>query len=394
MKKILYILPEIPYKGIDHAGGQFLYEYLKKISLTHFITILAPGDKINKDKLKIASKDFKIILTESLQITLKNQFNRIKNVYYEPISHSYEKLFIKKIKELNLLEVTDIVEIHYSQLMRLIPMIKKQKEKLPIFFYSHDIYYQSIERILNSKNISFIEKLIYKIKNLNIRKKEAYYLNQADLIFTFSKKDCDLLTKIGVTTNKKNVVLLPTIHSEKSHIESDYINLIFVGAFKRAPNFQGALWFLKEIWPDLNKKFDNIKVYFVGSNPTKEMLSYESDKIKCTGYVDDLDYYYRIADIVIVPLFLGAGVKFKVLHSFYFELPVVSTSVGAEGIDKDAFAAIADNPQEFINSIEMLIYDRKLRKTIGQKARKILDTKYNFLKNTIEVVLQAYENIN
>ncbi|HHB51775.1 MAG TPA: glycosyltransferase, partial [Saprospiraceae bacterium] len=350
-----------------------------------------PKNKKNTDVLTKASEDFKFILTETYQSSFKDQLLRFSNILLEPISYPYENLIINKIIEGDLLADIDIVEIHYSQLMRLIPKIKNIKKDIPVFFYSHDVYYQSIQRFIQSKETPLFRKCVLQIKNLNIHKKERFYLNQADRIFTFSKKDCELLCDIGVTTPCQNVVLLPEFDSDITHISSNSINILFVGAFRRKANFQGALWLLKNVWPSLEKKYENVKLYLAGSHPTQEMLSYASERVVLTGFVDDLDYYHKLADIVVVPLFIGAGVKYKVLHSFYFQLPVVSTVVGAEGIQTKAFAAITDDKNTFIKSIEELIENEKLRLDIGHTAKKILEEEYNFTKKTINVLLDAYE---
>ena len=360
-KHILYILPELPYENIDHAGGKFLYEYLIQISKTCHVTILAPSIPENNRVLDEAGSKFEVILTDTLMNSFKDKFAKISNLFFEPIHYSHENLLMDKILEFDLLNKVDIVEIHYSQLMRLIPRIKRIKKDIPIFFFSHDVYFQSIMRYMRTKEISILCRVKNRIKFINVRKKERIYLNDADKIFTFSQKDCQLLRSIGVKTNMMDVILLPQFHSDITHIDDGFTNILFVGAFRRKENTQGALWFLREVWPHLDKKFENIKLYLVGSSPSPQMLDFQSKKVIVTGFVKDLDHYHKISDIVIVPLFLGAGVKYKVLHSFYFKLPVVSTTVGAEGIKKEAFAAITNNSLEFTQEVEMLIKDKQKR---------------------------------
>ncbi len=390
-KHILYILPSLPYKNIDHAGGKFLYEYLMQISKTCHITLLVPNIAENSKVFEEVNDNFDVILTNVLTESLTDKFLKLSNLFFEPIYHSYEDLLIKKIIELDLLDKVDIVEIHYSQLMRLIPRIKDIDKEIPIFFYSYDVYFQSIMRHMKAKDISILKKIKYKIKFINVRNKERLYLNDADEIFTFSEKDNKLLTSIGIKTNITDVSLFPQLNADTTHIDDGFTNILFVGAFKRYENIQGALWFLEKVWPILDKKYENIRLYLVGSSPSSQILDSQSKKVIVTGFVEDLDYYHKIADIAVVPLFLGAGVKYKVLHSFYFKLPVVSTSVGAEGIKAEAFADITDDSIVFTRTIELLIKDKKLREQIGNLGKKVLNEHYNFKKKTIDILLSAYQ---
>ena len=390
-KHILYILPELPYENIDHAGGKFLYEYLIQISRTCHITLLAPNIAENAKVFDEVSSNFDVILTDVFTESLTDKFQKLFNLFFQPIYYSHENLLMDKILEFDLLNKVDIVEIHFSQLMRLIPRIKRIKKDIPIFFFSHDVYFQSILRNMRAKEMSILSRVKNRIKFINVRKKEKVYLNDADKIFTFSQKDCQLLKSIGIKVSMTDVVLLPEFHSDITHIDDGLTNILFVGAFRRKENSQGALWFLREVWPHLDKKFENIRLYLAGSSPSPQMLDFQSKKVIVTGFVEDLDYYHKIADIVIVPLFLGAGVKYKVLHSFYFKLPVVSTTVGAEGIKKEAFADITDDSIVFAKTIELLIKDKKLREQIGNLGKKVLNEDYDFQKKTIDILLGAYQ---
>jgi len=105
-----------------------------------------------------------------------------------------------------------------------------------------------------------------------------------------------------------------------------------------------------------------------------------SDSVVVTGYVEDLRKYLAMCDVFIVPLRAGSGTRLKILEAMAMRKPVVSTSIGTEGIgavpDRDAI--IADTPEEFAEEVIKLLKNKKLRARIGSNGRKLVETKYTW----------------
>lgn len=112
-------------------------------------------------------------------------------------------------------------------------------------------------------------------------------------------------------------------------------DLIYVGGFGHAPNIDAVLWFGKEVFPKVLKKYPDIRWHVVGSKAPKEVEDLASENILIDGFLSDEDLHalYRICRMAIVPLRVGAGVKGKVVEAAYYQIPLVTTSIGGEGLD-------------------------------------------------------------
>ena len=139
--------------------------------------------------------------------------------------------------------------------------------------------------------------------------------------------------------------------------------LLFVGGFSHLPNQDAVLWFLNEVYPLLVKKLPDLHVTIAGNAPTDEIKARVSEAILVTGRVseEELRSLYNKVKVVVAPLRIGAGVKGKVVESLRMGVPVVTTSIGVQGLPgyEDAIA-VADDPQAFAKMILNLLQDEDL----------------------------------
>ena len=139
--------------------------------------------------------------------------------------------------------------------------------------------------------------------------------------------------------------------------------------------------------PLLRKKVSNINFFIVGSNPSKEILDLECEDIKVLGFVDKVLPIMNQIKISVVPLRFGAGIKGKIGSAMAAGLPVISTSIGAEGmstVDNENIL-IADTPEEFCDQINKLYFDSKLWNKISQKGLDLANENWG--------VEKGYENL-
>jgi glycosyltransferase involved in cell wall biosynthesis len=140
-------------------------------------------------------------------------------------------------------------------------------------------------------------------------------------------------------------------------------DLFFVGGFWHQPNGDAVTWFVEKIWPQLRSQMPECRVRIAGSNPGEEVLALATvPGVEVLGFVSDLTPLFDSARVFIAPLRYGAGVKGKVVQSLVHGLPVVTTSIGAEGLNllDGEHALIADDPQSFASKIVHLLRDDAL----------------------------------
>ncbi len=157
--------------------------------------------------------------------------------------------------------------------------------------------------------------------------------------------------------------------------------LLFVGGFAHPPNADAVLWFAREVYPLIREKID-APFYIVGSKVTEEILALEQpgNGIIVKGFVseEELAALYAACRIVVVPLRYGAGVKGKVIEALYHGAPVVTTSIGAEGIpEAEKVMVIRDEPAEFAGEVVSLYQDTEALREMSHRTQQYIREYYS-----------------
>ena len=131
------------------------------------------------------------------------------------------------------------------------------------------------------------------------------------------------------------------------------------------------IWHVNEVWPLIRQNLPDIHFYIIGSKPPPEILKMANEHITVTGFISDeaLEEYYEKCKLVVAPLRFGAGVKGKVIDALYNAMPLVTTSIGAEGIqDAQEVMKIADDTEAFADVVSTLYNDEKQLENLSKKS--------------------------
>lgn len=221
----------------------------------------------------------------------------------------------------------------------------------------HDVMSQQYLRKLTQSNTKLIKKLYLYIQHKLIVFFEIKLIPYIDRAVVFSNKDRDLLIDLGFA-KEKILVDVPQISSSFFRaVRKDMPDrtIIFWGAMNRAENESAVIWFVDNIMPFVNTRIDDWKFIIVGANPTSRILSLCSDQITVTGFVEDPIPYLESCCLAVAPLQLGAGVKIKMLELQAARVPVVCSSVAAEGIVLTDTTIVADKIDEFASAVVRLL---------------------------------------
>ena len=248
--------------------------------------------------------------------------------------------------------------------------------------------------ILSQQNCEYLI-LKRRLENESSLVKRAYLHYECKKLEKYEKKTCASFDKVIMLSeeDKKNIVtesygkdntsIVPIAVScdyRKQNYNNTFMNLLFMGTMSWYPNEQGAFWFLENVWKYLQTEYeDKIKLYIVGKNPSNNIKKYEGKDVEVTGYVDDVNKYIEICDICIVPLFIGGGMRVKILECMAKGIPVISTSIGAEGIKCTNFEdiIIANTKDEFIRAIQELNRNHELYKRIVCNGKALVERNYS-----------------
>ena len=227
----------------------------------------------------------------------------------------------------------------------------------PIPSYKH---IKNIKRTTNAKisyhvaDIHHVRLMAqYEIEKDNTLRREAlemeaiehYLCTLADVVLTVSEKEKPILQEIAPG---KPVFVAPIFYYDTFPAIKPFSNrhnVLFVGNFRHTPNVSGILWFVDYVMPLL----PDINLIIAGSSPPDSIKALASSNITVTGYISDeaLEELYLTSRICIVPLQYGAGVKGKTVEAIYYQIPIVSTSSGAEGLPLEDLIPTLDMPEHF-----------------------------------------------
>lgn len=192
-----------------------------------------------------------------------------------------------------------------------------------------------------------------------MRETELRLAKQADLTITVTEVEAKLLNDLGID----RTATIPNIHIANSGLSKrmrERSGILFIGGYSHTPNVDAVIWLVTEIMPLVWTVDPTIHLYLLGSNPPPEVMRLESDRISVPGYIKDVSEYFDSSRIFVSPLRYGAGMKGKIGQSLEYFLPVVSTTIGVEGmaLDNDKNVLVADTATEFAQQI-LLAYNNE-----------------------------------
>ncbi len=231
-----------------------------------------------------------------------------------------------------------------------------------------------------------LKRLIYQLEYKRTRKYEPELIDKFDQCLVISDTD---LKEVDPTSSLKNIMINPHgldteqfAPSENSVKEPG--SIIFSGKMNYDPNIDAAIFFCKEIFPLIQTRVPDVKLYIVGIDPTPEIKALANDPaIIVTGWVEDIREYMSRVQVAIDPLRIGAGLQNKVLENMSMGIPMVVTSIANEGIKaKHAeHLLVADTPADFAEQTIRLLDDSELRDRLGGMARTFITNNWTWEKH-------------
>lgn len=217
------------------------------------------------------------------------------------------------------------------------------------------------------------------------KENELRIYRKADAVITVTRDDAVALLEESLDIPCE---VVPNIHEIcLNDTPPERNTLIFVGGFSHDPNVDAVLYFCSDILPLIRNSTPDVHFTIVGSNPPDEIRMLENEFITVTGYVPETTTYLHRSHVSIAPLRYGAGMKGKIGEAMAHEVPVVTTSVGAQGmgLDDRENVMIADSPGDFATAVLELLNDTCLYEDIRNKALQFITDNYTSAQAAIAI---------
>lgn len=210
----------------------------------------------------------------------------------------------------------------------------------------------------------------------------------ADATVVVTGDERSVLEELGV----RNVYVIPTIHEMAAPEERRFeetSGVLFIANYHHPPNVDAVTWLCESVMPIVWETLPDLRVTLVGSNPSQAVLALKSRRVQVTGYVRDVAPFFLRSRVFVAPLRFGAGMKGKIGQALSYALPVITTTVGAEGLgllDGENAVIVDAEPERFAQAIVSLYDDAERWQRLSQAAAPTLQP---FTPKAVEVQLNG-----
>lgn len=351
-------------------------EYIAKHNdIFLFYTMDSKGDEQYVNDLKEYCKEVYGFVREKKSVTT------FKSLSKAPFTVASRKnlAMIEKIKECLKKNNIDVINVDSPHMgLNLLEL----DFNVPIVLNQHNVEWKVYNNIASATSKT-IKKLVYKFEAIRFKKFEKNLYNKLDIsLMTFvSTEDRDYFIKEYPDLRTELVPVGAIYKGYKYDWEKKNNNtMVFVGKMSYSPNIEAVTWFCKFVFPLIKKEISDARLVIVGKDPTKDVLSLELiDGVEVTGEVQSLDEYYVNADLDVIPLLHGGGVKVKLLEGLGYSVPIVTTPVGAQGTMFDnSSLLISDTAEEMASQCISFLKEKTKYKEMYENTFSIFKEKYTW----------------
>jgi glycosyltransferase involved in cell wall biosynthesis len=379
--KILMLTPYLPYPLI--SGGQIrTYNLLKNLSKDHQITLFA---LIKTEKEKQYIKELEPLCTQ-IQLFKRTQNPwAIRNILMAAFT-AYPFLVTRNLpKGMRRAVSHELTHHHYdlihAETFYMMPNIPNTQ--VPVLLVEQTIEYLGYQFYAQTTPHKFLKPLLY-LDIAKIQYWEKHFWRKAGHLVTMSAQDKSYIQSQIGTGTKIDVVA--------NGVDMDFFNktkktlpanptILFVGTFKWLPNIDAVINLIKNLWPGIKAKVPNARLWIVGHSPTPAILELADQAgITISSDIADIREAYAKAHVLLAPIRSGKGTRYKILEAMATGTPIVTTRLGAEGIDlvPGENALIGDTSEELINLTAKVLTNQKLQLKLAKAAKNVVVGKYTW----------------
>jgi glycosyltransferase involved in cell wall biosynthesis len=291
----------------------------------------------------------------------------------------FSKEMVQKLETLFAQEKFDVVILESVFTGGYIETIRKHSQAR-ILLRLHNIEYLIWERLSKQAKNPF-KKATYHYLATSLKRFELSLFHKIDGYMPITEVDHIFFKTKFPTLSSKVIpygIDLSTYQYENQQIDENKISLFHLGSMNWQPNIEGMTWFLENVWNKVVEKHPKLTLVLAGKGNKTVFGNKNFQNVLIFDFVENAQQFIKAHDIMIVPLLSGSGMRIKIMEGLALGKPVITTTIGAEGIDitHNENIFIADTPEAMIQIIDFCVNNIEKCTEIGKNARKLIETKY------------------
>jgi GT2 family glycosyltransferase/glycosyltransferase involved in cell wall biosynthesis len=370
--RILVLSAYLPHLG-THGGAGRVFQLLKRTSVHHEITLIA----FVEDERDKAFLDQVERYCRRVEPVLRRHYDPVSFFPYEPFEEFNCRAFRKRLEQVLLEEDFDLAHFEWPQMglyADLVGNIPKVMTEIEVNYAAH----QTMIGVASG----LVRKIRLYYNTLQTLYREVEVCKRVDHVVCVTDADKDYL-KGYVRSEKLSVI--------NTGVDTRYFDyypegsvpgrIVFVGAFRHAPNIDAVHFFIEKIFPEILREEPDATFYVVGSSPPSEIRQLDQHpNITVTGFVEDIRPYYRQAQVVVVPLRTGVGIRGKILEGWSAGRAMVATPLACLGLGAThgEDVLIAENAEDFAMWTVALLRNPDFCRHLGLKGRRKATDEYDW----------------
>jgi sugar transferase (PEP-CTERM/EpsH1 system associated) len=372
----------LPYPP-NWGGGIRVYQFLRNLSRHHEVTLLTFGTPEDQEKVEALEKICHAVHTIRPAFTQKvsKRTTQLKSLVSQNSFTAGSITLPTMQTKLNELLQTgfDLIQVEFGHLSGY-----DFGRSTPVILDEHNIEYELLYRMYLSERTGFRRFYNWLEYKKYQREERALWRRVDACIFTSDRETAMIREQVPDLRAITAPNGVDVDYFQPCSEETDPDSLVYTGLISYRPNTDAVLYFAQEILPLILKKRPKTVFNIVGMGPTPEVRRLQGPHVNVTGEVPDVRPYIAKAGVMVVPLRMGSGTRLKVLEGLAMGKPVVSTTIGCEGIDvrADEHLRIADTPETIASAVVALQEERETALAMGTRGRSLVVDRYSWASIT------------
>lgn len=400
--KILFLTPQLPHPPRQGTQIRNLH-IIRGAALAHQVDLLSfarPGEDFDSAG-PLRQTCGRIMLVPAPRRRAQDRLRTLATTQQPDIAHRLPSAAFTATLEAALKNGGyDAVQVEGIEMARYIPVVRTMAPRILLVFDDHNAEYvlQGRAASVDAERPSSWPKAFYSLVQWQrLRRYETRVCNLADAVLAVSDGDADSLRSLGITTP---VAVVP------NGVDTEYYQpipngsvrdpggLLFTGTMDFRPNVDAMVWFATEVLPLVVEERPDVHLFIVGRSPSPAVLRLadRNPRVTVTGPVDDVRPFFGRCSLFVVPIRMAGGARLKVLEALAMGMPMVSTSIGAEGIElaDGREVVLADGREDFANALLKLLEAPSLQRPLSQAGRLAAEQRFSW-DQVAPRLLKVYE---